>query len=158
MGNLNNQKGIVLVAAMLMILMVSGIAVSVMSGSTLDSKMVNATQESYQAESLTRGDTEKVIKDEISNRADSKFLQVRKKDDSNIETTLLDSGSKVIMTYENKNKNEPLLECPPSFAPTPNIRCNYLKLTSTKQYGRTKKHTMTMNTGLTQEMGGGISR
>ena len=66
MGNLNKQKGVVLVGAILMILMVSGIAVSVMSGSALDSKMIIATQESYMTESVARGSTEEAIKDELA--------------------------------------------------------------------------------------------
>ncbi len=154
MGNLNKQQGVVLVAAMLMILMVSGIAVSVMSGSALDSKMVNATQESYRTESSARGDTEKVIKTELAKGGNSKFLEIKKKDNSNSEATLLSSGSKVVMTYENQNINVPLLDCPPNFAPTPKMKCNYLKLTTSQSYGKGNKHVMTINTGIAQEMGG----
>lgn len=155
MGNLKNQKGIVLVAAMLMILMVSGIAVTVMSGSALDSKMINATQDSYRAESITRGDTEKSIKDELAKKGNSQFLLKRSnaayvKD----SITLLSGSTKVVMVNEVGGPQE-LLDCPPRFAPTPNISCNFLKLTTSRAYGKNDKHTMTINTGIQQEMIGG---
>ncbi|MFY8349975.1 hypothetical protein AAEU29_05540 [Pseudoalteromonas sp. SSM20] len=155
MGNLNKQKGVVLVAAMLMILMVSGIAVSVMSGSALDSKMVNATQESYRTESIARGDTEKQIKEQLDNKGASKFLLKKSAYGSDTTITLSSTGSKIVMVNENTSPVTDLLECPPRFAPTPNIKCNYLKLTTSRKYGKGDKHTMTLNTGLEQEMMGG---
>lgn len=155
MGNLNKQKGIVLVAAMLMILMVSGIAVSVMSGSALDSKMVNATQETYRAESSTRGDTEKAIKSELAKKSKNQFL-IKKSAYQADKITLSTSGSTVTMVNENKSPVTDLLDCPPRFAPTPNMKCNYLKLTTEKPYGKGDKHTMRLNTGIEQEMIGGL--
>ncbi|MEI4548930.1 MULTISPECIES: pilus assembly PilX family protein [Pseudoalteromonas] len=152
MGNLNKQKGVVLVAAMLMILMVSGIAVSVMSGSALDSKMVNATQESYRAESSVRGNTEEVIKDELAKNGKSQFLMLKSAYPTDT-VTLSTSGAKVVMVNENNGPVD-LLGCPPRFAPTPNMQCNYVKLTASGVYGKGNKHTMTLNTGITQEMGG----
>ncbi len=154
MGNLNKQQGVVLVAAMLMILMVSGIAVSVMSGSALDNKMVNATQESYRVENIARGQTERTIKAEIDKGGDSNFLNKMGQNEADLETVLSIDGSKVVMTYTNKNENVPLLPCPPAFAPTTNIKCNYLKLSTTQNYGRANKHTLTLETGITQEMMG----
>lgn len=156
MDNLIKQQGFVLVAAMLMILMVSGIAVTVMSGSVLDSKMVNATQEAYLADSTARGDTEQAIKDEIKKGSASSFLDVMGKNEASKETTLLQAGSKVVMQYNNKNESVPLLPCPAAFAPTPKIKCNYLKLTTSKRYGRADKHMLTLETGIAQEMMGGL--
>lgn len=154
MGNLTSQKGIVLVAAMLMILMVSGIAVTVMSGSALDSKMINATQESYRAESITRGDTEKSIKDELAKKANNQFLVKRSSYPNDKTITLLSGKTKVVMVNEINGPQE-LLDCPPRFAPTPNVKCNYLKLTTSRAYGKNDKHTITLNTGIEQEMIGG---
>ncbi|MDE3273485.1 hypothetical protein [Pseudoalteromonas sp. G4] len=156
MGNLNKQNGIVLVAAMLMILMVSGIAVTVMSGSGLDNKMVNATQESYRTESSARGDTEKVIKGELDKKADNQFLVKRSAYPETQEIILSTGDTKVVMTNENKSPVADLLECPPRYAPTPNIKCNYLKLRTVRDYGKGDKHTMTLNTGIEQEMIGGL--
>ncbi|WP_372766866.1 hypothetical protein [Pseudoalteromonas sp.] len=156
MDNLNKQKGIVLVAAMLMILMVSGIAVSVMSGSALDSKMVNAAQETYRTEATTRGDTEKAIKDELAKKEKNQFLIKKSAYPSTKTITIASSGSKIIMVNDNTSPVTDLLDCPPRFAPTPNMKCNYLKLTTSKGYGKGNKHTMTLNTGITQEMIGGL--
>jgi type IV pilus assembly protein PilX len=74
MVNIDKQQGIVLIAAMLIILMVSGIAISLMTGSAIDSKIVNATQDSYRAESIGRGDTEQAIKAEIAERKQVNLL------------------------------------------------------------------------------------
>lgn len=98
MGNLSKQQGVVLVAAMLMILMVSGIAVSVMSGSALDNKMVNASQESYRVENIARGQTERTIKAEIDKGGDSNFLNKMGQNEADLETVLSLDGSRVVMT------------------------------------------------------------
>lgn len=153
MGNLKTQNGIVLVAAMLMILMVSGIAVSVMSGSAIDSKMVNATQESYRAESITRGDTEKAIKDELAKKGNNQFL-IKRNAYQGGSITLISGDTKVEMFNEVSGPTD-LIDCPARYAPTPKISCNYLKLTSSHSYGKEKKHTLVLNTGLAQEMNGG---
>lgn len=156
MGNLAKQQGIVLVAAMLMILMVSGIAVTVMSGSAVDSKMVNATQDAYRAESVARGETDKAIKTEIDAKAANKFL-IKKKAYPNSQSLDLTVGNTTMtLTNENRSNVVDLLDCPPRFAPTPGIKCNYLKLTTAKKYGKGDKHTITLNTGIEQEMIGGL--
>jgi type IV pilus assembly protein PilX len=156
MGNINKQHGIVLVAAMLMILMVSGIAISVMSGSAMDSKMVNATQDSYRAESITRGDTEQAIQEEIERKEASKFLKKRGAYQS-ASLTLEHSGtSEVVLSNVNTNPMMDLLNCPPRFAPTPGIKCNYLKLTTSTKYGKNNKNTMVIKTGIEQEMMGDL--
>lgn len=154
MGNLNKQKGVVLVGAILMILMVSGIAVSVMSGSALDSKMIIATQESYMTESVARGNTEEAIKDELAKKSGNRFL-MKKRAYPSESITLSTSGSNIVMVNENNSTVSDLLDCPPRFAPTPRMKCNYLKLITSKSYGKENKHTMTLNTGIEQEMMGG---
>lgn len=156
MVNLRKQNGIVLVAALLMILMVSGIAVTVMSGSALDSKMVNATQEVYRAESIARGDTDEAIKGEIDKGATNQFLVKKNAYPAGGKITLTTAGSTVVLTNENNSPVVDLLDCPPRFAPTPGIKCNYLKLTTSKPYGKGDKHNVVLNTGIEQELIGGL--
>ena len=152
MGNIDKQQGIVLIAAMLIILMVSGIAVSLMSGSSIDSKMVNATQDSYRAESITRGDTEQVIKAEIGRKGNSKFL-IKKSAYKSDSLTIEHSGdSTVKLSNVNTNPNTDLLDCPARFAATPGIKCNYLKLKTTMNYGRNNKNKLIIVSGIEQEM------
>ncbi|MEC8328835.1 MAG: pilus assembly protein PilX [Pseudomonadota bacterium] len=156
MDNLNTlrQKGVVLVAAMLMLLMVSGIAITVMSGSALDSKMVNASQDTYRTESLTKGDTELAIKDELQSGAANKFLIKRSAYPASQQYIINSNDTRIVMTNENTNPNVDLLECPPKFAATSGIKCNYLRLNSTQSYGKKNRHTMNINTGIQQEMMG----
>lgn len=156
MDNLNTlyQKGVVLVAAMLMLLMVSGIAITVMSGSALDSKMVNASQDAYRAESVAKGDTELAIKNELQSGAANKFIIKRSAYPASQQFIINSNGTTIVMTNENTNPNVDLLGCPPKVAATSGIKCNYLRLNSTQSYGKKDRHTMSINTGIRQEMMG----
>ncbi|MCF6457112.1 pilus assembly protein PilX [Pseudoalteromonas sp. MMG024] len=156
MGNLKIklQKGVVLIAAMLMLLMVSGIAITVMSGSALDSKMVNASQDTYRAESLTKGDTELAIKNELQSGAGNRFIIKRSAYPVSQQFVINSNGTTIVMTNENTNPVVDLLDCPPKFAATSGIKCNYLRLNSTQNYGKKDRHTMNINTGIQQEMMG----
>lgn len=156
MGNLNisYHKGVVLIAAMLMLLMVSGIAITVMSGSALDSKMVNASQDTYRAESLTKGDTELAIKNELQSGAGSRFIIKRSAYPASQQFVINSNDTTIVMTNENTNPNVDLLECPAKFQATSGIKCNYLRLNSSHDYGKKDRHTMNINTGIRQEMMG----
>lgn len=156
MGNLriSHHKGIVLVAAMLMLLMVSGIAITVMSGSALDSKMVNASQDTYRAESVTKGNTELAIKNELQSGAANKFIIKRSAYPPSQQYIINSNGTTIVMTNENTNPVVDLLDCPPKFAATSGIKCNYLRLNSRQNYGKKGRHTMSINTGIQQEMMG----
>jgi type IV pilus assembly protein PilX len=152
MVNIDKQQGIVLIAAMLIILMVSGIAISLMTGSAIDSKIVNATQDSYRAESIGRGDTEQAIKAEIGRKEASKFIIKRSAYESDSFTIEHSGDSTVTVTNVNTNPNMDLLDCPARFAPTPGIKCNYLKLETTRNYGSNNKNKLIIKTGIEQEM------
>lgn len=151
MDNLKH-RGMVLIAAMLMLLMVSGIAITVMSGSAMDTKMVNATQDVYRVESVTKGNTEAVIKDEIEKGGANTFLIKRSAYPPEQQFSLEHNGSTIIITNENTSPVVDLLECPPRFAATSGIKCNYLRLSTSQRYGKGNKHTMNLNTGIQQEM------
>lgn len=152
MGNLNKHHGIVLVAAMLMILMVSGIAVSVMSASIMNSKMVIATQEVYRAESAIRGNTELAIKNEIGQNENSQFFKKRSAYNGESITLSNTGQSQILVTNININTAMDLLDCPPSYSPTPHIKCNYLELTSSIAYGKNNLNTLVLKTGIEQEI------
>ena len=68
------QKGVVLITALIMINAVTGIAVSLMSNSTIDLKVATAAQESDIAVNLLKGDSERSINQEIDKKELSRFL------------------------------------------------------------------------------------
>jgi len=60
----NKQSGVVLITALIMIFAVSGIAVSLMSSSTIDLKIVGSNNEKEVASNLVNGDSQRTIGDE----------------------------------------------------------------------------------------------
>ena len=153
MGHLTKQSGMVLVTSILMLLMISGIAVTVMSGSALDSKMVNASQEVYRAEGLIRGDSELAIKMEIDSDANSRFKHNRSRFEQGGNEYILDrNNSRIVLVNETVDPNGNFAQCPRSFAPTENIECNYLRMSARHAYGKGDKHSLTVHSGIRQEV------
>lgn len=152
MGNIK-QQGVVLVAALVMILLVTGIAVTVLSSSSLDTKMVVASQQAYSAENITKGDAERAIKAEIDLDGDSRLLYRKGKfPESNKIDISTNLQSEVMLSRTNINENVDLIDCPPRFAVTKGIKCNYLNTRTVHKYGKNKRYEMIVNTGVQQEL------
>ena len=70
----NNQKGVVLIIALIMVIAVTGIAVTLMSSSSIDVKITNAAQEREVAENELIGEVQRVISDEANKGAANQFF------------------------------------------------------------------------------------
>jgi type IV pilus assembly protein PilX len=58
------QQGVVLITALIMVIAVTGIAVTLMSSSSIDIKITNAAQEREVAENELIGEVQRMISDE----------------------------------------------------------------------------------------------
>ena len=61
---MHKQQGVVLIVALIMVIAITGIAVTLMSSSSVDIKITNAAQEREAAENELIGDVQNVIANE----------------------------------------------------------------------------------------------
>lgn len=148
-----NQRGVVLISALIMVIAVTGIAVTLMSSSTIDIKITNAAQEREVAENLLMGNVQQVIADEAARSIDdggNRFLYTQ----AQIPNGKLPLGKIGNTTSEMSNLNNGKLDllCPRKFSFTAGVACNMIQVDSTVTYGSKSKHTLTITSGIAQEM------
>ena len=153
MVNINHQKGVVLVAALVMLLAVTGIAVTLMSSSSVDIKMTNAAQERERADHQLMGETETAIASEVNQGSDSRFLwTLAEFANAGDAVTLNVAGNESTSTLTNMNPGPTTLNCPRRFAYTEGVVCNMMQLDTTLNYGGKSTHTVAVSSGIAQEL------
>lgn len=150
------QQGVVLITALIMVIAVTGIAVTLMSSSSIDIKITNAAQEREVAENELIGEVQRMISDEANKGANNQFFL---SPDEVTSIAASDKEGMVIAAHDgmqskmvNLNKGALDLECPRRFNFTAGISCNMLQVATTIEYGSKSKHELTIVTGVAQEM------
>ena len=144
------QQCVVLIPALIMVIAVTGIAVTLMSSSSIDIKITNAAQEREVAENQLIGEVQRIIADEVSKGAANQFFLTPEEvtDNGVIMAERDDMKSNMI----NLNNGVLDLECPRRFNFTAGISCNMVQVSTTIDYGSKSKHQLTIVTGVAQEM------
>ena len=139
-----------------MVIAVTGIAVTLMSSSSIDIKITNAAQEREVAENELIGEVQRMISDEANKGANNQFFL---SPDEVTSIAASDKEGMVIAAHDgmqskmvNLNKGALDLECPRRFNFTAGISCNMLQVATTIEYGSKSKHELTIVTGVAQEM------
>lgn len=147
---LHKQQGVVLIVALIMVVAVTGIAVTLMSSSSIDIKITNAAQEREAAENELIGTVQEVISNETSLNSNSRFFNHR----VNVPDTGLDLGivNNTTNTMFNRNAGPLALKCPRRFDSSEIYKCNMLEINSTVQYGTKSTHSLTIRSGVAQQM------
>ncbi|WP_193988576.1 pilus assembly protein PilX [Lelliottia steviae] len=148
--SVKKQQGVVLIVALIMVVAVTGIAVTLMSSSSIDIKITNAAQERDAAENKLIGIVQEVIAKEALEDGKSAFLLKPAKIPA--EGFKMNKVDNETSTLKNMNKGPSALLCPRKFDPTPGIVCNMVQIDSSLTYGSKSKHTLTVVTGVAQEM------
>lgn len=149
-NSLHKQQGVVLIVALIMVVAVTGIAVTLMSSSSIDIKITNAAQEREVADNLLIGTVQQVIADEASKGGNSRFLYSRVRVPE-VGIDLGDIGD-TSNTMTNLNNGALDLPCPRRFNFTAGVSCNMVQVDTTITYGSKSKHTLTIVSGVAQEM------
>ena len=144
------QQGVVLIVALIMVVAVTGIAVTLLSSSSVDIKITNAAQERGVAENVFMGDVQNIIANEASARGNSRFFLNKEQ----IGDAGINLGNLGDTTNRMFNRNEgPLpLNCPRRFDDTEGLKCNMIEINSVIKYGSKSKHNLTITTGIAQQM------
>ncbi|MBB1415813.1 MULTISPECIES: pilus assembly PilX family protein [Pseudoalteromonas] len=146
----SKQQGVVLIIALIMVVAVTGIAVTLMSSSSVDMKITNAAFEREEAENALMGDVQQVIATEATQGGTSHFLYTQAQiPGGTIELPKIDDTTNIM---SNLNNGVLDLPCPRKFNFTAGISCNMVQVNSTITYGSKSKHTITVTSGIAQEM------
>ncbi|BDF93623.1 MULTISPECIES: pilus assembly PilX family protein [Pseudoalteromonas] len=146
----SKQQGVVLIVALIMVVAVTGIAVTLMSSSSVDMKITNAAFEREEAENALMGDVQQIIATEANKGGTSHFLYTRAQiPNGEIALAKVDE---TVSTMSNLNSGALDLPCPRKFNFTAGISCNMVQVNSTITYGSKSKHTITVTSGIAQEM------
>ena len=146
----NKQHGVVLITALIMVIAVTGIAVTLMSSSSIDINITNAAQEREVAENQLIGEVQRIIADEVSKGAANQFfLTPEEVSDKGIVMAERDDMKSNMINLNNGVLD---LECPRRFSFTAGISCNMVQVSTTIEYGSKSKHQLTIVTGVAQEM------
>lgn len=159
----SKQQGVVLITALIMVIAVTGIAVTLMSSSTIDIKITNAAQEREVAENELVGEVQKVIAIEAKKGKNSNFFLTKSetvtlgKDENGNELEKKEkdislSGSDMKSILNNLNNGQLELNCPRTYSYTAGVSCNMVQVSTTIEYGSKSKHSLTIVTGIAQEM------
>jgi type IV pilus assembly protein PilX len=150
------QQGVVLITALIMVIAVTGIAVTLMSSSSIDIKITNAAQEREVAENELIGEVQRMIADEANKGAANNFFlapeEVTSIAGANDDGMLIADHNDMQSKMVNLNKGALDLECPRRFSFTAGISCNMMQVATTIKYGSKSKHELTIVTGVAQEM------
>lgn len=153
MVNVNKQKGVVLITAMIMIVAVTAVAVSLMSSSSIDLKITNAAQERAEAETILIGEIHKIIEAQANSGGVNKFTLRRQQIQNGGEDMKIKNKTPNNITSKltSLNNGEMDLNCPRQFAFTDGQTCNLTEMVSTISYGSKNKHTIAIVVGIGQE-------
>lgn len=143
------QQGVVLVMSLIMIVAITAVAVSLMSSSSLDLKITNAAQEREMAESELYGEVQKIIAEQ-SARGQASYFMRSTPQMANGRITFSSGDTANQLTNLNNGKLD--LRCPRQFGFTEGVVCNMTRLETTIEYGTKSKHSVTVVTGVSQEM------
>ncbi|WP_404340661.1 pilus assembly protein PilX [Pseudoalteromonas mariniglutinosa] len=148
--SLHKQQGVVLIIALIMVVAVTGIAVTLMSSSSIDIKITNAAQEREVADNELMGTVQQMIADEAQRGGASRFLLTP----AEIPAQGLDMGTIGNTTSRLTNLNNGALDltCPRRFNFTAGVSCNMIQVETTISYGSKSNHTLTIVSGVAQEM------
>ncbi|MCQ8877815.1 pilus assembly protein PilX [Pseudoalteromonas shioyasakiensis] len=144
------QQGVVLIVALIMVVAVSGIAVTLMSSSSIDIKITNAAFEREEAENILMGNVQRVIAVEAAKDGTSKLLYTKEQIPG--DAIALETIGQTESELSNLNDGAMDLPCPRDYDYTAGIACNMVQINSTITYGSKSKHTITVTTGIAQQM------
>lgn len=152
MVNQRKQKGIVLITAMIMTVAVTGVALSLMSSSSIDLKISSAAQERAEAEAELLGEINEVIGANIFS-PNNPFTKERQQIPDQGENMTPSGVENITNILRSKNNGEGMLGCSrrPN-ATDEGVRCIHTELVSVIEYGSRQTHNIQVVMGIEQEV------
>ncbi len=147
------QQGFVLVTAMVLLIAITGVALSLMSTSSMDIKMTVFSQEREQATLMARGQTEQAVKAEVERETDGQnYFTIA--DDTEVTLTSTDTDTAITVVSElppQALSSAGHTLCFDRLASS-RFKCNKVRMTSATSYGKGKQNQVRVITGITQQV------
>ncbi|WP_325050602.1 pilus assembly PilX family protein [Pseudoalteromonas sp. T1lg48] len=157
-----HQQGVVLIAALVMVLVVSGVAVTLMSSSSVDMKVINAAQDYDEALTQAYADSSRAIYEEIKVNGATNFTKPNlapfptdgsKPDDEVV--TLTATGAKASLSLLKAPGLPSATNCSrkrSAHSTDSEVKCSRdLRVVSAVNYGKNNRHLVSVIAGIEQE-------
>jgi type IV pilus assembly protein PilX len=150
------QQGIALVMALVMLLTLTGLAVTLMSTSNIDLKIAGAAQLTQMSDKTVKSEADKALKSQMDLLPqENKLLYLagqfnELQSQSGIDITPVDSPAQAALF--NMNHGPEVIDCPPKFAASSGIKCNMLEIQTQLNYGKAKRYSVVITNGIIQEL------
>ena len=145
------QQGFVLMVSLVMVVAITAIAVTLMSSSTLDTKMAVVTEEREMASHHAKGGNDQLFYNAVNRTVNEQnyfaAFSVSQESAQYVST----HGAISTVTWASDNHVE--TDCPRSKAPTEGLRCNYLNATTSKTFGPGDVNQINVVSGVAQQVG-----
>ncbi len=145
------QKGFVLLMSMVMVVAITGIAVSLLSASSMDMKMATAAEDREMATHIARGGNDQLYYDAVNrtNNNQNYFAAFS----STQQSAQYNSTHGAVSTVSWASSVQVETDCPRSKDPTEGLMCIYLQATTVKTYGANNNNQVNVVSGVAQQVG-----
>ncbi len=152
------QSGVVLIVSLVFLVALTAVAAALMQNTTTDMKMSGASQEKSLALQETLSEMDRVIYNEV-NRVNAngagnninRFAQTAESYSNPINLTVT-KPSITVGALSNYNVHNLDIGCPRQLRASSDAKCNYLRVTINRQYGRNNNSNIQVNAGIAQKL------
>ena len=145
------QQGFVLMVSLVMVVAITAIAVTLMSSSTLDTKMAVVTEEREMATHHAKGGNDQLFYNAVNRIVNEQNYFAAFSVSQESQEFVSTHGAVSSVTWASDNHVE--TDCPRSKAPTEGLRCNYLNTTTQKTFGPGNVNQINVVSGVAQQVG-----
>lgn len=145
------RQGFVLMVSLVMVVAITAIAVSLMSASTLDTKMAVVTEEREMATHHAKGGNDQLFYNAVNRTVNEQNYFAAFSVSQEAAQYVSTHGAVSAVSWASDNHVE--TDCPRSKSPTEGLRCNYLSTTTTKTFGPGEVNQINVVSGVAQQVG-----
>lgn len=145
------QQGFALMVALVLVIAITGIAVSLLKTSSMDMKMATASEDHEMASQIARGGNDQLYSNAVKRTVDDQnyFASFA----SGQGATEFTSDQDAISSVSWASAVQVETDCPRSKAPTEGLQCIYLQVNTHKNFGVTNNNRITLMSGVAQQVG-----
>ena len=145
------QRGFVLMVSLVMVIAITGIAVSLLSTSAMDMKMATASEDREMASHIARGGNDQLYSDAVNRNVNGQNYFAAFS--TSQQATNFNSSLGAVSTVSWASANPTDTDCPRSKKPTEGLKCNYLTATTVKTFGPSNANQVNVVSGIAQQVG-----
>jgi type IV pilus assembly protein PilX len=147
-----HRRGFVLMVSLVMVIAITGIAVSLLSSSSMDIKMATAAEDREMATHISRGGNDQLYYDAVNRTIGSRnyFAAFATSQDA-IDYTSAKGAVSTVSWLSDTPRTE--TDCPRSKDPTEGLQCIYLQATTLKTFGPNDANQINVVSGIAQQVG-----